>query len=115
MPGAAHTIQRLSLVASLVGLLLLSSSLIALRGLIMAHPQDNPAKNGHAMHHGAKADQARSPEHCLLCFTHLVEASSLEDALVRRASPRFASHLWLGQAGAKDEFLKSIAARGPPA
>lgn len=113
-PGARRRPHHLSLVAGLVAVVVLSSSLIAVRGALMAHPQDNPAKTSHAMHQAKASQSQHSPEHCQLCFTHLVEASGIEDTLVKRVHMQFAQHLWLGQAQAKDQFLKAIAARGPP-
>lgn len=95
----------------LVLLVLLASLLFGLRGLVMY-----PAQGASIEHpHPGSSDTDESHQgHCPLCFLLLL-ALHLTPALNGVWSPCIVIWLWMRARRAKDEFLKAIAARGPPA
>ena len=106
----------------LVLLLLLVSTQIALRGLVMfdfAAPntpglaQTQPV---HPANHPSTTPSERSnhhTEHCPLCFMYWLTGNFVGD-FGGVYSPLLLKKLWLEAALAKDEFLQQVAARGPP-
>jgi hypothetical protein len=96
---------------ALVLLVLLASLLFGLRGLVM-----HPAQGASIEHpHPGSSDTDESHQgHCPLCFLLLL-APHLTPALDGVWSLSIVIWLWMGAPRAKDEFLKAIAARGPPA
>jgi hypothetical protein len=92
-------------------MVLLTSLLFGLRGMLMYPSQTIGVEH----HHPGSSDTDESHQgHCPLCFLLLL-APHLTPALNGVWSLSIVIWLWMGAPRAKDEFLKAIAARGPPA
>ncbi|MCS7068750.1 MAG: DUF2946 domain-containing protein [Meiothermus sp.] len=109
--GAGSGTVSHSLVMGLVGVVLLTSLLFGLRGLVM-FPAEPVQVEHHPPAHG-DTGKTHHQGHCPLCFLqmllpHLAPEPAPGFALT------FALRLWLGECLARDEFLKGVAARGPP-
>lgn len=103
----------------MAGLVLLVSMVIAQRGFLMLAQADHTpvttAAQASPNHHAdTSTPQPHShADHCPLCFMYWMTGDFVGD-LAAMYSPLLISKLWLEAALARDEFLKAIAARGPP-
>ncbi|MBF6594300.1 MAG: DUF2946 domain-containing protein [Thermaceae bacterium] len=114
-----QTLRPLGAALGLVLTLLLSSTLVALRGVAMqghmaVDPQPQAIQPAPGHRHHATPKTHSHLEHCLLCFTQLVEVPGIEAALASSWVLQYTPWLWLYEAQARDLFLQSVAARGPP-
>lgn len=108
-----------AMVAGLVLMLILTSTLVALRGIAM---MNHMALLDQATHCSTPQPSAHAPsslpkshlEHCSLCFAQWIETSSAEDLTVKRLEVTHLRRLHLYAAQAKNEFLQTVVPRGPP-
>ncbi|WP_337870222.1 DUF2946 family protein [Meiothermus sp.] len=108
-PGTLQPVAKLGL----VGVVLLTSLLFGLRGVVMFSPEPVRVQQHETAHQHDTGKTHPHHEHCPLCFLQMVLPWLIPDlGLCQRVF--FALRLWLGETHAKDEFLKAIAARGPP-
>lgn len=108
-PGTLQSLAR----PGLVGMVLLTVLLFGLRGFVMFSPEPVRVQQHETPHQHDTGKTHHHQEHCPLCFLQMVLPSlAPEPGLCQRIF--FALRLWLGETQAKDEFLKAIAARGPP-
>jgi hypothetical protein len=122
MPEPRPAPTRLAYALGLVLMLLLSSSLIALRGVAMlGHMAVKTEAGLNTVHsplgHSHSGQPQPKPqghfEHCPLCFTYMVAVPGLEETLSRWLETRHTT-LELYAAQARKEFLHVLAARAPP-
>jgi len=114
MPGLGPTPVQPAVTFGLVGLALLTSLLFSLRGVVL-HPTQTLQVEHHHNHAGSSDAQEshQHQNHCPLCFL-LMLPPHLTPTLDRVWTASFIVWLWIGVSRAIDEFLKAIAARGPP-
>lgn len=97
----------------LVGLMMLTSLLFGLRGVVMFSPELVMAQQHETAHQHDTEKTHQHQDHCPLCFLQMLLPSLAPDfGFCQQVF--FALRLWLGETKAKDDFLKAIAARGPP-
>ncbi|MER3554819.1 MAG: DUF2946 domain-containing protein [Meiothermus sp.] len=119
-PSRPQLPYRAIFAVGLAVMLLFTSTLIALRGVAMlnhialAGQEIQTAHSQMEHQHGTKPKAQNHLEHCQLCFAQLVEVPGAEDGSVKRLNAEHIKRLWLYAAQARDEFLQSVAARGPP-
>jgi hypothetical protein len=110
--SAGPGITPCTLVMGLVGVVLLTSLLFGLRGVVMFPPEPVQIKH----HPAAHSDSDRAHEHqghCPLCFLQMLLPTIAPEQGVGQVAT-FALQIWLGESRAKDEFLRAVTARGPP-
>jgi hypothetical protein len=112
MVGLSRTPVQPAAVFGLVCLALLTLLLFGLRGVVLYPVQTPPLEHHHAGSSDAQ-DSHQHQNHCPLCFL-LMLPPHLTPTLDRVWIASFVVWLWMGASRAKDEFLKAIAARGPP-
>jgi hypothetical protein len=119
----------------LVYMVLLASTQVALRGLVMYGigpvsnftsyeelPEFNrveictdPSKHNHTDHnHSSPRSEHTSHPHCLLCFVHWLPTSNPAPHEAAYANVQHLKLQWVSARQARAEFLKTIAARAPP-
>ncbi|GIW32033.1 MAG: hypothetical protein KatS3mg071_2207 [Meiothermus sp.] len=110
--GKKSSAPRALAALGLVGLVCLTSLLFGLRGVVMfstepiaTQPHENAHQHGEKNHHHL--------EHCPLCVLHML-LPDLTPVLNGVLVASLVARLWSGAQHARDEFLKAVAARGPP-
>ncbi|AWR86594.1 DUF2946 family protein [Meiothermus taiwanensis] len=110
--GKKSGTPRALVALGLMGLVWLTSLLFGLRGVVMFSIEPTatqPHENAH--HHSEKTHHHL--EHCPLCVLHML-LPDLTPALNGVLVASLVARLWSGAQHARDEFLKAVAARGPP-
>lgn len=113
---------RLAYALGLTLMLLLGSSLVALRGITMlGHIAAAKVEAGlNTVHpplahsHSGTAPLKERFEHCLLCFAQLVETSNAKDPIVKRLEITHLRQLQLYATYTRNQFFQTVAPRGPP-
>lgn len=112
MRGSKSSTPRALAALGLVGLVCLTSLLFGLRGVVMFSTEPVATQPHEATHHDTEKTHHHL-EHCPLCVLHML-LPDLTPLLNGVLAASLVARLWSGAQQAKDEFLKAVAARGPP-